>query len=68
MQIFLFLKPFEQQLTVAGVDIPVEVAEIVAGRVFAMVGKLDSAAQLHRAALGKKLTAKHPPRHERQVF
>ena len=68
MQVFLFLKPLEQELIVAGEDVPVEVAEVVAGGVFAMVGKLDPAAELHRPPLGQKLPAKDPPRDERQVF
>ncbi len=68
MQVFLFLKPLEQELAVPGEDVPVEVAEVVAGRVLAMVGELDPAAKLHRAALGQKLAAKDPPRDQREVF
>ena len=68
VQVFFFLKPFEQELAVAGVDVPVEVAEVVARGVFAMVGKLDAAAELHRPPLGQKLAAEDPPRDEGQVF
>ena len=53
MQVFFFLKPLEQELAVACVDVPVEVAEVVARCVFAMVGKLDPAAELHRPPLGQ---------------
>ncbi len=68
MQVFFFLKAFEQELVMTGVDVPVEVAKVVAWGVLAMVGELDPAAQLHRPALGEKLAAKHPSRHEREVF
>ncbi len=68
VQVFLFLEPLQQQLVVAGVEVPVEVAEVVAGRVLAVVGELDAAAQLHRPPLGQERAAKHPPRDQRQVF
>ena len=68
MQVFLFLEPLEQELVVPGEHVPVEVAEIVAGRVLAVVGELDAAAELHRPPLGQQLAAEDPPRHQREVF
>ncbi len=68
MQVFFLLEPLEQQLVVAGVDVPVEVAEVVAGGVLAVVGELDAAAELHRPPLGQERPAEDPPRDEREVF
>ena len=51
-----------------GEDVPVEVPEVVAGRVLAVVGELDPAAELHRPPLGQELAAEDPPRDEREVF
>ncbi len=68
VQVFLFLEPLEQELVVPGEHVPVEVAKIIAGRVLAVVGKLDSPAKLHRPALGQQLAAKHAPRYQRQVL
>ena len=68
VQVFLFLKPLEQQVAVAGIDVPVEIAEVVARRVLAMVGELDPPAELHRPPLRQERAAKHPPRDQRQVF
>ena len=52
MQVLLFLEQAQQQLVEAAVDGPVEVAQIVAGGVVAVVGELDAGAGLARAALG----------------
>src|SRR3954452_3019209 len=49
-------------------DIPVEVTEVVAGGVFAVVGELDAAAHLHRAALGEDLAPEHALGDEREVL
>ena len=51
-----------------GEHVPVEVAEVVAGRVLAMVGELDAAAELHRPPLGQQLAAEDPPRDQREVL
>src|SRR5579883_1864923 len=48
VEVLFLLEPFEQQLVVAGVDIPVEVSEVVSRRIFAVVGEFDAAAKLHR--------------------
>ena len=68
MQVFLFLEPLQQQLVVPGEDVPVEVAEVVARGVLAVVGELDPAAELHRPPLGQELAPEDPPRDEREVF
>ncbi len=68
VQVFLFLEPLEQELVVPGEDVPVEVAEVVARGVLAVVGELDAAAELHRPPLGQQLAPEHPARDQREVF
>lgn len=60
MQVFLFLEPFQQQIAVPGIHIPVEVAQVVAVDVFAMVGKLNTTTGLLGAALRQQLPFEHP--------
>ena len=55
MQILLLLEQAQQQLVEAAVDGPVEVAEVVAGGVVAVIGELDAGAGLARAALGAQV-------------
>ena len=68
MQVFLLLEPFQQQFVQTGIDVPVEISEIVARSVVPMIGELDPAAQLHRPALSHQLAAEDPPRDKRQVL
>ena len=68
VQVLLFLEALEQQVAVAGVDVPVEIPEVVAGRVLAVVGELDPAAELHRPPLREERTAEHALRDQREVF
>ena len=51
VQVFLLLESLQEQFVVSRVQVPVVVAEVVAGGVLAVVGELDAAAELHRAAL-----------------
>ncbi len=53
MEVFLFLKAFQQKFVVAGEDVPVEQPEIVPRRVLPVVGELDPAAELHRPPLAR---------------
>jgi hypothetical protein len=68
VQILFFLKSSDQQVTVSGIDVPVEVSEIFAGTVFTMIREFDTGACLAGSALGQKLTAEHTFRHDRKVF
>ena len=63
MQVFFLLEPFQEQLVVPGVDVPVEVAEVIARGVLAVVGELNAAAELHGPALRQQLAAEDPSRH-----
>src|SRR5690606_37907706 len=62
---FLFVQAHEQAPE-ALVDVPVDVAEVVAGGVVAVVGELDAAALLLRAPLGPHAAGEHPPADDRQ--
>ena len=68
VQVFFFLKPLEQQFVETGEEVPVEVAEVVAGRVFAVIGELDAGPHLHGPPLGHERAAKHALRDQREVF
>jgi len=68
MQVFLLLKTLQQQITKPRVNLPIDITYVIARRILAMIGKLDSAAQLPRPPLGQKLPAKNSPRNQRQVF
>ncbi len=56
-EVFFFFKEFDEGFFEPGVDVPVEVAEVVAGDVVAVVGKLDADAAFFGAAV-----AFHRPR------
>ena len=60
MQIFFFLKPFQQQFSVTGVDIPVEMAKVIARCVFTVVGEFNSATHLFCSSLGEDRSSKDP--------
>ena len=68
LQIAFFVKPFQQQFTVARIGIPIQVAKIVTRHVFLMIRKLNPTAQLTRTALRQHLTVVDAPRDQRQVF
>ena len=68
VQVLFFLKPSDQQVTVPGIDVPVEIPEVFAGAVFAMVGEFDTGPCLASSALSQQLSAKYPFRHDRKVF
>ena len=59
VQVFFFLKAFEQHIAVPSVHTPVQVAKIVAVDVFAVVGKFDTAAGLFGPPLREQLTLEH---------
>ena len=65
VQVFFFLEALDQQFIVAGVDIPIEVAEVFGGGVFAVFGKLNAAAKDRAASLGQKGTPEDPSHHQR---
>lgn len=56
-EVFFFFKEFDEGFFEPGVHVPVEVTEVVAGDVVAVVGKLDADTALFRAAV-----AFHRPR------
>ena len=64
---FLFEQP-QQQLVEPPVQVPVDVAEVIAARVRAVVGELDAAADLTRAALGAQVPREHLARHHVEVL
>ena len=68
MQVFFFLEPLQEQLIVAGVEVPVEVAEVVARVVLAVVGELQTGPELHGPPLGHERAAEHPLGNQREVF
>ena len=68
VQVFLLLKPLQQQIAMPRVDVPVEMPEVVTGRVLAMVGELDPAPHLLRPPLSQQRPAKDSPRDQRQIF
>ncbi len=64
--LFLLVEADEEALE-ALVDVPVEVAKIVARLVVAVVGELDAAPALLRAPLGAQAAREDPPADEREV-
>ena len=68
MEVFFFLEPLQEQFVMAGVEVPVEVAEVVAGRVVAVVGELDPAAELLGPPLGHQAPPEDPARDQREIF
>ncbi len=67
-EVLFFLEEPQEQSPVPLVDVPVEVAEVVARGVLAVVGELDAAAGLLRAALGAGATRVEAARDDREVF
>src|SRR5437762_3512793 len=68
MQILFLLEPLQQKLIVAGEDVPIEVAKVIAGRVVPVVRELDTAAELHRPTLGQELATENSLRDEREIL
>ena len=68
MQVLFFLEHAQQQLVEAPVDGPVEVAQIVAGGVVAVVGELHARAGLARAPLGANAADEDLLRDDVEVF
>jgi hypothetical protein len=68
VQVLFFLEASDEQISVASVDIPVEVSEVFSGAVFAVVGEFDTGSCLSSSALGQQLSSEHAFRHERKVF
>ena len=68
MQIFFFLKPLQQKFAVPRVQIPVQIAEIVAAVVLPVISEFDTAAGLSRPPLSHQFALKYFPRNKRQVF
>ena len=56
-EVFFFLEEFDERFFQSGVHVPVEVAQVIAGSVIAVIGKLDADPALFRAAV-----ALHRPR------
>ena len=67
-EVLLFLVEAHEELLEALVDVPVEVAEVVAGLVVAVVGELDAAAALLRPPLGAQPPGEDAPADEREVL
>ena len=42
VQVLLFLKPLEEQIAMPGVDVPVEISQVIASRVFPVVSELNA--------------------------
>ena len=68
VEVFFFLEQAQQQLVEAAVEVPVDVAEVVAARVRAVIGELDARADFARAALGAQVSREHLARHHVQVL
>src|SRR5690606_31919679 len=64
---FLF-EEAQQQLLRPRVDLPVEIPEVVTGRVATVVGKLDTARNLAGLALGAQLPGEDLLRDDVEVF
>lgn len=58
MQILLFLKELEQKMAVARVDIPVDRANVIAGRELTVVRKLQPGTLFHAAPLRTHATSR----------
>ena len=57
-----------KQVAMSGIDVPVQITQVVAGCVFPVIRKLDSRTRLGRSALRHQRTAKDLLRHDREVF
>jgi hypothetical protein len=68
IHIFFFFKPPDQSVAESGIDIPIEIAQIIAEVVIPVIGKDDPAPHLPGTPVGKQLPLKHPPGDQRQKF
>src|SRR5262245_56981269 len=68
MQVFLFLETLEEEIAMSCVDVPIEIAEVVPGRVFTVVREFDAGTKLLRAPLGEQPTANYALGHDRQIL
>lgn len=68
VEVLLLLEQLEQQIVHPRVDVPVQVAVVVARRVLAVVGELDARAEGGASSLRLDPPAKHAPRHQRQIL
>src|SRR5262249_2211779 len=67
-QVLFLLEQPQQQLVEAAVEVPVDVAHVVAERVVAVVGELDAGAGLARAPLGADAPGEQLLRHQVEVL
>src|SRR5947209_2967026 len=68
MQVFLLHEEADEQAVEAGVEVPVEEAEVVADDVVAVVGELDALPLALAAALALHAAHKDLARHQLELF
>ena len=66
-EVLLFLEEAQEQSVEALVDVPIEIADVVARLVIAVIGELDAAAALLGAPFGAHAPTENPPAHDGEV-